>query len=557
MVPSQQPSKQPMVSPSTQPFLNPSAQISLKPSTIPSYQPSKQPIVIRPSSRPSKQQLFTPSTQPYVIPSNLPSICPATHPSIQPSSKPLVIPSCHPSKSPLLEPTNQPFLSPLSFPSFQPFSLPTKQPGLVPSAQPSIIPIKNPSYQPYHLPTKQPHSKPSCQPKFHPTIQSTSKPTIQFVAHPSFQPNKTPSSQPTTFPNVLQPSSQPSTDPQLTPYPTNHPTIESSTFPTSGTQPNTYISTESPIFLPLESIIPSFSSTFLATRFYSSFIVINVSSPIIGNEYKTAIIKTVGILLNINSSYIMFTKGIISTSQNVVSFLLETVVILSSESCPFCENSDYFIANITKLISQAVYTGRATSIFRSELALIGIAYENLLPSIITFIANNNASFPSPQPSKLTNTDSLQVNASVSRANKDLLYGLLIGIIVLICSTGPVYFLFRRASNQSKKSKEQQMRAASTSSVNMKRSGSVRRLADGGANSPNPKSLSAHTGMVTAWSNSTSFSTNLKECASFYELHDETENGEVKLDQYLKQENNGNSKSFFGGPIVLNGQDIFI
>eukprot|EP01036_Dinobryon_divergens_P025499 gene25499-34051_t len=464
--PTSQPTKQPQKAPSCHPTSHPTHQRSFQPTKqppsaqpidIPSARPSCQPthqISNYPSSVPSQQPVSRPSSHPGNAPTRRPSLYPSSQPVNHPSKEPSSSPSYSPFYNPTEQPTSKPTLQSSTHPSLSPMILPSMQPSSVPSRQPTVTPtdqpISHPSHQPVCNPTQQPFGRPTVRPKTSPTSKptchpSSSRPTKQPIdspsAHPSLQPLEQPTSQP-----IKNPSSQPSKHPIMKPshQPNRKPSLQPDSHPT-----------EQPWCQPTFQLtsIPSSSPSLEPATFLATFLIVNLTYPILLSAHQHSLLFAVASSLNLDISNVLYIMSPTKTDVNhrelsgsavaAATTLITAPVLTSTDSGIY---ADYLYRQLQTAVDSAV----ATKFFRSELYVqLGNSTDSNA-AIIAVMRGNFIAFPSLQPTAFDSTEASKSSGSPSTINQALLLGLVFGICALGCTAVPVYLLIKM--NLAKKDK---------------------------------------------------------------------------------------------------------
>jgi hypothetical protein len=455
-VPSNQPITFPSVQPTSQPISLPSEfpshQPSCRPSNDPTVLPSRQPTVFptvqpsgNPTGCPSSQPSNLPTQQPSFSPTLYPSSAPSIQPHIHPSSQPSTIPTKNPITNPSQQPSRIPTIVPSKFPSFQPISSPSirpsSQPHHLPSVSPTILPSSRPFSSPTIQPTNQPFGNPSLGPSLIPSIQPARlpslSPTLQPTSFPSLQPGSVPSFQPYSVPS-FNPSRSPTAVPLKIPsgIPTFNPSMCPSVFPTY--QPISY-----------PTSFPSFAPIF----FFSSYIVVNLSSNSFNSTYQDAFVKSIASSLGLIPSNVEYLTYFSQSRRLSDSFVIisHTKTTASLAQFPkFRDRPNDLMLNLTEELKNSVYSGQATIFFHYHLRLLGIDIPHL-PNIVAVMIGNNISAPTLSPSQFIITETLSVSYK-KKSPLPLIFGVAGGIFCFFLSAIMLYCLHKNSASSKPNSK---------------------------------------------------------------------------------------------------------
>lgn len=500
--PFSKPSMQSTSWPSSHPTITPSGKPTQIPTKVPSFPtnlPSSQPLrkpSLQPRQCPSANPTATPSLCPASNPSAKPTICPTLVPTTQPSSLPTQQPVNFPSKEPISEPTgqptetpsvdptHQPLLKPSSqpvlFPTLIPTKQPTKQPSSFPTGQPSSLPTNQPLGQPtqvpFLIPTKQPQSSPSNIPSSQPSHQQTYPPTVNPTVYPSRGPSSSPSTEPTIQPSKFptsapsnKPFGKPSGRPSLQParYPSFLPTHQPKSRPTLHPS---YYPTKQPLSLPssvpthqsisFPTSIPTWKSTSrqpvsISVTFTSSFVITNLTTIPMDSKHRSAFVETIAELLNIPGAVVVLLNATTGLSRKLLSvvYSVESVRITATESLVdfpiHAMNATAFLGHLYLVLFSAVYSGKATEVFRLHLKELN-ARDSAQPAIVAMVLGDKVTSPTASPTNQVMSDGVKAKANNATGNTALIAGILAGTLGLLCAGIPLFMYFRQESKKKQK-----------------------------------------------------------------------------------------------------------
>ena len=483
--PSNAPSIQRQVYPTHQPTLRPSRRPSCQPNGSPSAQPSCQP-----TSLPSEQSRSWPSMKPRNIPSKGPTDQPRSGPSLAPSRQP----RSQPSEQPYFNPIHQPFINPTLQPTAAPSSRPTGRPSAQPSStlalasnppavaavsthppsaesngQSSTQPVSNLNSNSSSTTSKAPSSVKSATPsKFssRPLLvdKPSPRPTLsQDATYPSPQPaananTAIPLLQPlpprSNGPNIIQPSPSPAvtakpvteegqrspptaeSPPQIlrsnSPNGVSTPTLESSTSPPTALQ--------NILPTPAQALLPTAAPNakkYQPAELRAALLLVNMSDNSFDISYKNALRNTLAQAISPLSANITILDNVIPIGRRSLSTNLQcTAAISISAADP--QFQDILSRYITTSIESAVSSGKATTIFRSELQKAGVQNEGF-PVIMAVDMYVVTAPPTMAPAAaVKNLEG--GGGSNGGVSSNLLYGIVGGISVFWCMFLPFMYM---------------------------------------------------------------------------------------------------------------------